>query len=337
MAPRAAIFGCAGPRLTAAEAAFFAEADPLGFILFARNCEDHDQVRRLTEDLRQSVGRPAAPVLIDQEGGRVQRLKPPRWRAAPAPGRLGALAGDDRAIADEAIRLNARLLAAELHELGVTVDCLPLLDLQMTGAHEVIGDRAFGGQPALVAELGRACAEGLLAGGVLPVMKHIPGHGRALVDSHLALPRVAAGRAELQASDFAPFKALADLPLAMTGHVVYEAIDPTLPATTSATVIDQVIRGWIGFDGLLMSDDLSMAALAGDLGRRAADCLQAGCDVALHCNGDLAEMTAVAAAIGPLSPAAEARWQRAADCLAHPEAFDRPAAGARLDHLLRLG
>lgn len=336
MTPKAVIFGCAGPALSAWEADFFAASDPLGFILFARNCEAPEQIRALTAALRATVGR-NAPILIDQEGGRVQRLKPPHWRAAPAPRRFGEVAERDPSRARDAAHLNARLLAAELLAIGVTVDCLPLLDLRFAEAHEVIGDRAFAGEPGPVAELGRACCEGLLAGGVLPVIKHIPGHGRALVDSHHTLPRVATERAELERSDFASFRDLADMPLAMTGHVVYESIDPDEPATTSAKVIDEVIRGWMGFDGLLMSDDLSMAALAGDLGERAARSLAAGCDVALHCNGDAEEMDAVARAVGPLSTAAVRRWQSAEARLVAPTAIDPAEASARLDALLGLG
>ena len=206
----------------------------------------------------------------------------------------------------------------------------------MADAHQVIGDRAFGAEPELVADLGRACCEGLLAGGVLPVIKHIPGHGRAAVDSHHALPQVATPRAELERSDFASFRSLANMPLAMTGHVVYQAIDPNQPATTSATVIEGVIRGWIGFDGLLMSDDLSMSALEGDLGTRAARSIDAGCDVALHCNGDMDEMIAVAGSVGAMDAAAQRRWQAAEACLAAPEAIDPAEASVRLDALLKV-
>ena len=323
--------------LSEPEADFFAASDPLGFILFARNCESPDQLRALTKDLRAAVERPDAPILIDQEGGRVQRLRPPHWRDAPAPRRFGEVAEQDPERARAAVRLNARLLAAELLALGVTVDCLPLLDLRFAEAHEVIGDRAYGADPGLVAALGRACCEGLLAGGVLPVIKHIPGHGRAAVDSHHALPRVDTPLAELELSDFASFRALADMPLAMTGHVVYQAIDPDQPATTSAAVIERVIRDWMGFDGLLMSDDLSMSAMAGALGERASHSLAAGCDIALHCNGDPAEMSAVAGAVGPMDGAALRRWRAAEARLTAPEAIDPAEAGARLDALLGLG
>ena len=334
MAPRAVIFGCAGPELTSWEAEFFAAADPLGFILFARNCETPDQVGALVAALRQTVGRSDAPILVDQEGGRVQRLKPPHWRAAPPPGRFGELASSDRPRALDAVRLNARCLAAELAPLGITVDCLPLLDLRLPGAHDIIGDRSFGADPELVAALGRACCEGLMDGGIMPVIKHVPGHGRAVVDSHAELPRVDAPLPELEASDFVPFRALADMPWAMTGHVVLTAVDRRRPATTSPKVIEQVVRGWIGFDGVLVSDDLSMQALEGDLGARAAAALAAGCDLALHCNGDRAEMEAVAAATGPLGSEALRRLTAAGGRLGRPPRADAAALAAELDALL---
>ena len=334
MAPRAVILGCQGTELTPWEADFLAATNPLGFILFARNCATPVQVTDLVAALRETVGRADAPVLIDQEGGRVQRLKPPEWRATPPPGRFGDLALTDRPRALEAVRLNAECLAAELAPLGITVNCLPLLDLRLPGAHEIIGDRGFGADPDLVAALGRACCEGLLAGGILPVIKHMPGHGRAAVDSHAELPRVEAGLAALEASDFAPFRALSDMPWAMTGHVVYEAVDPRRPATISPTVIDQVIRGWIGFDGILVSDDLSMAALDGDLGARTAAALAAGCDIALHCNGQRAEMEAVAAAAGPLSAQGMRRLADADTRIGPPPRAETAALATRRDALL---
>ncbi len=334
MAPRAVIFGCAGPELTAWEAEFFAAADPLGFILFARNCETPDQVASLAGALRQTIGRSDAPILIDQEGGRVQRLKPPHWRAAPPPGRFGDLARADRPRALEAVRLNARCLAAELAPLGITVDCLPLLDLRFPGAHDNIGDRSFGADPELVAALGRACCEGLMDGGIMPVIKHMPGHGRARVDSHAELPQVDAPLSELEDSDFAPFRALADMPWGMTGHIVFTAVDPRRPATTSPEVIDQIIRRWVGFDGVLVSDDLSMQALEGDLGARAAAALDAGCDLALHCNGDRAEMEAVAAAAPPLRGESQRLLAAAAGLLGPPQQADAAALAAELDALL---
>lgn len=297
---RSLILGCAGPELSRAERQFFIDTDPFGFILFQRNCESPEQIRMLTEDLRDCVGR-HAPVLIDQEGGRVQRLKPPQWRAAPPAAFFGKLYAEDPVRAEQAVRINARMIAAELMACGVDVDCLPLLDVRQDGAHDVIGDRAFAYMPDIVARLGRAQAEGLAAGGVAPVMKHIPGHGRAGVDSHHALPRVDTGRDELTAIDFAPFKALKDLPMAMTAHVIYETLDSERAATVSATVIGDVIRKEIGFDGLLMSDDISMKALADPLDVSTTQALEAGCDVVLHCSGDMSEMQAVAGVAPVLS------------------------------------
>jgi beta-N-acetylhexosaminidase len=334
VASKAVIFGCAGPTLSAWERDFFAREQPFGFILFQRNCQDPAQVRSLVGALRDSIGRSDAPVLIDQEGGRVARLKPPHWRAAPAAARFGALAQSNPDAAREAIRLNARLLAEELLALGITIDCAPVLDLPVPGGHDVIGDRAFCADVQVIATLGRAFCDGLLEGGVLPVIKHIPGHGRTMVDSHHRLPVVTAPRAELEASDFATFRALADAPWAMTGHVVYTEIDPDRPATTSRRVIDEIVRGHIGFDGVLVSDDLSMQALAGGLGERTAAALAAGCDLALHCNGKPDEMTAVADAAGPLSAEARRRIAAAAAKLGAPLAFDAADAGRRLDALL---
>ncbi len=327
------IFGCAGTRLAAGERRFFAAARPLGFILFQRNCQAPEQVRALVESLRSSVSRADAPVLIDQEGGRVARLRPPHWRAAPAARRFGELAGRDLGLAREAARLNARLIAAELHDLGITIDCAPVLDVPAPDADEAVGDRAFGDDPRVVSELGAAVAAGLLAGGVLPVVKHIPGHGRARADSHVATPIVEASLAELRTTDFAPFKALAGAPWAMTGHVVYSAVDGA-PATISRRVIEHVIRGEIGFGGVLVSDDLSMDALSGGLGERAEAALAAGCDVALHCRGDIDEMGRVAAAVRPLGDATLARIAAAEALRRPPDRFDRAGAEARLDALL---
>jgi beta-N-acetylhexosaminidase len=331
----AAIFGCAGPALTESEYAFFGEVDPLGFILFQRNCESPDQVRSLVRDLRGSVGRPEAPVLIDQEGGRVARLRPPTWRAAPAPGRIAAIAARDRALALEAARLNASLMGRELAGLGITVDCAPVLDLHVSGAHAgVVGDRALGSDPDLVGALGRAICEGLLAGGVDPVIKHMPGHGRALVDSHHDLPRVDASLDELRRTDFVPFRRLADMRWGMTAHVVYAAVDSEHPATTSPTVIAEIIRGEIGFDGLLVTDDLNMRALQGDLADRTRRALSAGCDLALHCTGRLDEMREVAAAAGPLSAAAAKRVARLPKPFPPPPGIDVAAAEAHLNALM---
>ncbi|MBV9015667.1 MAG: beta-N-acetylhexosaminidase [Alphaproteobacteria bacterium] len=330
--PRAIVLGCAGERLTADERRLFAAADPAGFLLFRRNCKDPDQVRALVAEMRDCVGRAEAPVLIDQEGGRVQRLQPPHWRKYPAPARIAALPDPD---AEEAARLGARLIADDLAALGIDVDALPVLDLPSSGADPVIGDRAYGGDPERVARLGRAACEGLLAGGVLPIIKHIPGHGRAQVDSHRALPRVDAARDLLEKTDFAPFRALSDMPWAMTAHIVYTAIDPVAPATFSAAVIDGVIRKHIGFDGVLISDDISMGALDGSLAERTRRSLAAGCDLAMHCNGVLSEMEEVADATPPLTAAAQARLARA-EALRRQSAqpFDRAAAEARFAELL---
>ncbi len=335
--PRAMVLGCSGPVLTETERRFFQDTDPLGFILFARNCVTPDQVRALVTDLRDSVGRADACVLIDQEGGPVARLKPPHWRAAPAAARFAELAkpgagGAERAA--DAARLNARLIAAELADLGITVNCAPVLDVPQPGADAIIGERAAGDTPALAARLGRAACEGFLDGGVLPVLKHIPGHGRATVDSHLALPVVDASWEDLDEVDFAPFRAMNTMPWAMTAHVVYRAVDDSRPATTSAPVIEMAIRGAIRFDGVLISDDLSMQALKGGLDRRADAALAAGCDLVLHCNGDMGEMEAVAAACSPLSEAARARLGRAESMRRPPQPLDREDARARLEELL---
>ncbi|MGE0117592.1 MAG: beta-N-acetylhexosaminidase [Dongiaceae bacterium] len=331
----AVIFGCAGPTLMESEYTFFRDVDPLGFILFQRNCESPDQVRSLVRDLRGSVGRPEAPVLIDQEGGRVARLRPPTWRAAPAPGRIAAIATRDRTLALEAARLNASLMGRELAGLGITVDCAPVLDLHVSGAHAgVVGDRALGSDPDLVSALGRAICDGLLAGGVDPVIKHMPGHGRALVDSHHDLPRVEASLDELRQTDFVPFRRLADMRWGMTAHVVYAAIDSERPATTSSKVIAEIIRGEIGFDGLLVTDDLSMRALQGDLADRTRRALSAGCDLALHCTGRLDEMREVADAAGPVSDATARRVARLPKPSTPPPAMDVAAAEAHLNALM---
>ena len=296
----ACILGCAGPTLSGEEIDFFGRTRPWGFILFGRNIKTPDQVRRLVRALRATVGRPDAPVLVDQEGGRVQRFAAPHWRSYPPALAYGRLAADP-ATRREMARLGARLIAHDLASLGVNVDCAPVLDVRAPGSHDIIGDRAYGEDPDEVAFLARAAAEGLIAGRVLPVIKHIPGHGRAKADSHLRLPVVKASLKALEKQDFAPFRALSDMPMAMTAHVVYAAVDPERPATTSPIVIKTVIRESIGFDGLLISDDLSMNALTGDLRSRAEAALAAGCDIVLHCNGGLSEMKAVAAATHALS------------------------------------
>jgi beta-N-acetylhexosaminidase len=331
--PRAVILGCSGESLNAFERRFFRTADPLGFILFRRNCRAPDQVRGLVAELRDCVGRNDAPVLIDQEGGRVARLRPPHWRLYPSAASLASLPDP---VAATAARLGARLIADDLVRLGITVDCLPVLDLPVGGADPVIGDRAYGNRPERIARLGRAVCAGLLEGGVSPVIKHIPGHGRARVDSHHACPVVDAGHEELSRTDFAPFRELAAMPWAMTAHIVYRAIDDTAPATLSRKVVTEVIRGEIGFDGVLVSDDLSMGALGGQIGERASRALAAGCDLALHCNGEPGEMEAVVAASNTISPATARRLAQAEGLRRRSAAngFERREAEAQLDVLL---
>jgi beta-N-acetylhexosaminidase len=324
--PRAVVFGCAGPRLTEDERAFFAACDPLGFILFARNCIDPGQIRALTTELRASVGRSDAPILIDQEGGRIQRLVPPHWRAAPTAAVFGALARRDLAAAREAVRLNAQLIAAELFALGIDVDCAPVLDVPVAGAHGIIGDRAFASDPALVGELGREACAGFMAGGVAPVIKHVPGHGRARADSHLELPVVGESAAILAETDFLPFKINADAPYAMTAHVVFNAIDPARPATLSPEVVGRVVREQIGFRGFLFSDDVGMRALSGPFEARTEAALAAGCDAVLHCSGDLAEMRAVAKCVPPLIDTAAARFADACARVSERLPFDTEQA-----------
>lgn len=328
------IFGCSGPDLEPVEREFFREMQPWGFILFGRNVRDRAQVRALVAALRDTVGDAQAPVLIDQEGGRVARLKPPVWRARPAQAAFGRLHSATPETAAEAAYLNARLIAADLAELGVNVDCLPVLDIPVPGAHNVIGDRAFASDPTVVIELGRAVMQGLMDGGVLPVMKHVPGHGRAGADTHLDLPHVTTPREELSATDFVSFRSLNTCPLAMTAHVVYDAIDPKRPATTSPRVIRDVIRGEIGYQGLLMTDDVSMDALSGPIAARAKAALFAGCDVVLHCNGRMDEMKDLASEAKPLDGETLRRAEQAMSRLIEPVSFDYTGAEARLDELL---
>jgi beta-N-acetylhexosaminidase len=330
-----AIYGCAGPVLSAAERSFFRDVRPWGFILFGRNIENPDQIRALVAALRETVDDGAAPILIDQEGGRVARLKPPLWAERPPAALFGALYAQNQELAREATYLNARLIAHDLSSLGINVDCLPVLDVPAPGAHDIIGDRAFAADPTTIIDLGRAQIEGLMEGGVLPVMKHIPGHGRAGADSHLALPRVTATVEELSASDFVTFRSLDSCPIAMTAHVVYDSIDPQRPATTSPKVIRDVIRGEIGFEGLLMSDDLSMKALDGPLAMRAKAALFAGCDLVLHCNGDMDEMKDVASEVKELDGLPLKRSEQAlAHLVAADPGFDPVAALVRLTGLL---
>ncbi|MEJ0077063.1 MAG: beta-N-acetylhexosaminidase [Alphaproteobacteria bacterium] len=318
---RALITDAAGLTLSADERAFFRDADPWGFIVFKRNVETPDQLRALTESMRESVGR-NAPILVDQEGGRVQRLGPPHWPTYPPGAHYGALYDGDETEGLRAAWLGARLIAHDLRDAGIDVDCLPLADVPVSAADPVIGNRAYGRTPGKVAAIGAAVAEGLLAGGVLPVLKHIPGHGRATADSHHALPVVATDAQTLQSTDFAAFRPLAKLPLGMTAHVVFTAIDPVAPATTSVTMVQQVIRGHIGFDGLLMNDDISMNALSGTLAERARATLAAGCDVVLHCNGSFDERREVADACPPLAGEGRRRADAALAMRRAPAPFD---------------
>jgi len=334
LAVSAAIYGLEGLALTPDEGAFFRDAEPWGFILFQRNCDDPEQIRRLVDELRTLTGRADTPILIDQEGGRVQRLKPPKWRAAPPAAAFGALCKSRPQEGREALAINTALIGAELAALGINVDCLPVLDVPQEGAHDIIGDRAYAKDAAAVAQLGRVACDALMSTGVLPVIKHIPGHGRALADSHFNLPVVDAPRDALEQIDFAPFRALRDMPLAMTAHVVYTAIDPDNCATVSPTVINEVIRGDIGFDGLLMSDDLSMKALKGSFSERTERALVAGCDLVLHCNGDMDEMTAIAGVTPTLSGAASVRAAAALARLKPAAPFDVAQAQARLQALM---
>ena len=334
MNTRAFITGVSGPELSAAEHEFMRSERPWGFILFKRNIETPAQVSLLVRELRESINDPEAPVLIDQEGGRVQRFGPPHWPIYPPGAVFGALYDIDHALGLSAARLSARLIAADLIEAGVTVDCLPLADVPVPGADAVIGNRAYGTEPQKVAAIARAVTEGLVQGGILPVLKHIPGHGRATADTHFRLPVVETPRAELERIDFAAFQPLADLPMAMTAHVVFSALDPAHPATTSATIIEQVIRGVIGFQGLLMSDDVSMNALAGSITERTRAIVAAGCDMVLHCNGKLDEMREVAAETPELSGKALQRARMALASRKPPQPFDRLAARVELDGLI---
>lgn len=328
------IAGLGGLELTGHEAAVLRAARPCGIILFARNVEDPVQVRRLSDAARAAVGHDIL-VLIDQEGGRVRRLRPPHWRELPCAAAYGRLYADDPAAACRAARLAAQLTARDLRAAGINTNCVPVLDVPAPGSHDIIGDRAYGAEVEQVAALGRAVAEGHMAGGVLPVAKHVPGHGRATADSHLELPVVTTARADLERVDFATFSACADLPAAMTAHVVYASIDKAQPASTSARVIAGIVRGAIGFDGLLMSDDLCMHALSGSMAERTRAVLAAGCDVALVCSGDVADTEAAAAEAPALGGAALARYRRACAVLQHREALDMADAENSLAQALR--
>lgn len=334
MTSRAFIAGCLGTSLTQDERAFFREARPWGFILFKRNTQSPEQVAALTAQMRETVGW-HAPILIDQEGGRVQRMGPPHWPAYP-PARA-FLGINDPVQQREIVRLSARLMAHDLKSVGIDVDCLPVLDVPVAGSHDVIGNRAYAHEPDMIARLGRAAAEGLIAGGVLPVVKHMPGHGRAKADSHHDLPVVEASLAELRASDFRPFRHLADMPMAMTAHVVFTALDPKHPATVSKTIVREIMRGELGFDGLIMTDDISMKALAGDFAGKARAAIRAGVDVVLHCHGIMEEMVAIAGVVPEMKGA---RGRRAAMALARirhePEPLDVDEARAQLASALAL-
>ena len=334
MSSRAFITGISGLGLSADERAFINAEQPWGFILFKRNIETPAQVSSLVRELRETINSPDAPILIDQEGGRVARLGPPHWPVYPPGAVFGALYDIDPELGFQAARLSSRLIAADLIDLGITVDCLPLADVPVEGSDAVIGNRAYGTEPGKVAAIARAVTEGLEQGGVLPVLKHIPGHGRATADSHFRLPTVDTPRHELNRTDFAAFQPLADLPMAMTAHVVFSALDPAHPATTSATIIREVIRGVIGFQGLLMSDDVSMNALAGSIAERTRAIVNAGCDMVLHCNGKLDEMRDVAAETPELMGEALTRANRALASRKQPEPLDRQAARAELDALM---
>jgi beta-N-acetylhexosaminidase len=333
MPSRAFITGLSGCSLSAAERTFLRDSRPWGLILFARNIANPPQVRKLVADFRETVGW-QAPVLIDQEGGRVQRLGPPHWPSYPSGARYGLAYERDPWLGRRLALFGARLIAADLSALGIDVDCLPIADVPSRGADPVIGDRAYGRTVEQVTGVARAIADGLLAGGVLPVLKHIPGHGRANADSHTRLPVVTADRETLDAVDFAAFHALRDLPLGMTAHVVFRAVDPVAPATTSATLVGEVIRTAIGFDGLLMSDDISMGALTGTLAERSSAAIAAGCDVVLHCNGKMPEMEAVAGAVPELAGLAALRAERALALRAPADSVDVQTMRAEFAALL---
>ncbi|MFL9825911.1 beta-N-acetylhexosaminidase [Rhodoplanes sp. SY1] len=333
MTARAFITGVSGLRLTDAERQFLRTARPFGLILFKRNVDAPSQVSALVDEFRDAVGAEAT-VLVDQEGGRVQRLGPPHWPAYPAGAWYGALHARDPQAGLAAARLGARLIAADLFSLGITVDCLPVADVPAPEGDPVIGDRAYGTSPDVVAALAAAAAEGVMAGGVLPVVKHMPGHGRAACDSHKALPVVAADRATLEATDVAAFRPLAGLPFGMTAHVVYTALDPDRPATLSPTIVGEVIRGAIGFSGALMTDDLSMGALSGSLAERTRAALAAGCDLALHCNGNLVEMEQVAAESPDLAGAAALRCAAALAARRPPDGIDLAEARAAFSRMI---
>lgn len=322
--------GCSSTELTEGERAFFKAARPCGLILFRRNCQDRRQVRSLIADVREAMDGDPLMVLVDQEGGRVRRLRPPEWRTYPSARAFASLYARDADTGLEAARLASRLLAEELRDTGITVNCTPVLDLPVPGAHDIIGDRAYGTDAETVITIGGAVAEGFKSGGVVPVMKHLPGHGRARADSHKELPVIDASLDELEATDFVPFAALRDLPAAMTAHVLLTAVDRDRPASVSPLIISKVIRDHIGFDGLLMSDDLNMSALEGSLGERAEQVIAAGCDMALHCSGSLSEMEEVARSVPELQGRSITRFNRAMAVTERCDDYDKERAEALL-------
>ncbi|MGE3624180.1 MAG: glycoside hydrolase family 3 N-terminal domain-containing protein [Bdellovibrionales bacterium] len=333
--PLPVVFSCSGESLTSPERRFFGETNPFGFILFQRNCNSRDQVRWLIKELRQVTGRQDVPILIDQEGGRVSRLQPPQWPTHPPARLFGIMYERDPEWGTEAMRLYARIVADELWQLGINVDCAPVLDLFMEGATSAIGDRAISRKPAVVAALARVWSETFLANGILPVIKHLPGHGRMSLDPHQLAVRIGATRAELESDDFVPFELLKDMPLGMNSHAVFTALDADAPASLSAKVTENVIRGSLGFDGLLFSDDLNMKALKGAPADLAQSALAAGADVALWCNGTLPEMGAIATALQPMSDSSWERWMHARGMTRWPKDDYTPEAdSARLDMLL---
>lgn len=333
-APAAVVFGCAGLSLTPDEISLFRDCEPAGLILFARNIDTPDQVRRLTDVFREISGNGRILILIDQEGGRVQRLRPPHWPEYPSMRLFGESAASDRDEAAACVALNYRLIAADLVTLGINVNCAPVLDLPVEGSHEIIGDRAFSDDPTLVSTLGQAVCDGLLRGGVLPVIKHIPGHGRAFVDSHQELPQVDTPVWELRRTDFAPFLDLSGAPAGMTAHIVYSAIDPTCPGSFSRRIVHDTIREEIGFNGLLFSDDVCMKALSGPPSQRVTSVLDAGCDLALHCDGSFEDMVSIAETCPPLRPDSTARLDSAVELIGDSAEFDREAAKRRISAFL---
>ena len=328
------ILGCAGPTLSDDERQFFADVQPAGFILFARNTLTPQQVLALTTDLKLCVDRSDVLILIDQEGGRVQRMGPPNWRTLPSMMTYGCAAQKNLDLAEQALKLHCQIIADDLRRVGINVDCLPLLDVPAPESDDVIGDRAFSGDVDIVARLGRQVNDSLLAAGILPVIKHLPGHGRSTVDSHLDLPRVSASLKALKAQDFHPFATLADSPLGMTAHIIFEAIDNLNVATHSKTVVKEIIRGHIGFKGLLMTDDLSMKALAGSMEDRVAGAIEAGCDLILHCNGKMDEMQAIASALDPAPSTLQPRLASALQMVQNAGILDRHTIEREFDRLM---